>query len=72
MTSSLVKPSIFILGLDLAGIFCVILLMLLPALLAWRGRYIKKTASGYQVWGGKALVLLQIIVSAGLLIFGVM
>ncbi len=67
----LLFPSIFILGLSLAGIFCVILLLLLPALMVFSGRYLKKSATGYRVWGGVSLVVLEVIVALGLLAVGV-
>ena len=58
-------PSIFILGISYAGIFCIILLALLPALMAYGGRYNKKIAHGYQVKGGKiALLILIVLISA--------
>lgn len=56
-------PGIFIAALSYAGIYCVVLLMLLPALMAWSGRYRKNIARDYQVWGGKFLLLFLIIVS---------
>lgn len=61
-------PGAFISALSYAGIFCVILLALLPALMAWFGRYHKKIAQGYQAMGGKTLLLLIIVLS--LLIIG--
>jgi len=65
-------PAGFILGLRYAGVFCVMLLLLLPALMTWSGRYITKIASGYKVKGGAAALLLAIIVPAILLVFGIM
>lgn len=50
-------PHAFIMALSYAGILCAILLILLPAMMAWSGRYIKKCALGYQVAGGKPLLL---------------
>jgi len=48
-------PGIFIAALSYAGLFCVILLLLLPALMVWSGRYIKKIAkeNSYRIAGGK-------------------
>lgn len=60
----LVKPGIFIAALAYAGIYCVILLVVLPALMAWQGRYRKNIARGYQVFGGKPLLVILFIVSA--------
>lgn len=50
-------PHIFIKALSYAGVLCAILLILLPAMMAWSGRYIKKYPSVYQVIGGKFLLL---------------
>lgn len=49
-------PNVFINALSYAGILCVILLILLPVMMVWSGRYIKKCAMGYQVSGGKFLL----------------
>ncbi len=40
-------PGIFISALSYAGVFCVILLLLMPALMLWSGRYIKNIASAH-------------------------
>jgi tyrosine-specific transport protein len=56
-------PSLFVKALGYAGILCVILLVLLPALMVYSGRYVKKIASGYQVIGGKPLLILLIVLS---------
>lgn len=65
-------PGAFIIGLKYAGIFCVILLILLPALMAWSGRYIKKIANGYEVIGGRWLLIAEIIIAAFLLYYGIL
>ncbi len=62
-------PDVFIIGLNYAGIFCVVLLMLLPALMVWSGRYVTKLASGYEVTGGKLFIILEILISLALLVF---
>lgn len=67
----LVYPNAFILGLHFAGIFCVLLLLLIPALMVWSGRYVKKIASGYRVWGGWPTLALMIVLYVGLLIYSV-
>ena len=64
-------PGAFIKGLSYAGLFCVILLMLLPALMAWSGRYVKKIAHGYQLKGDKILIAIELVVAISLLVFGV-
>lgn len=50
-------PNAFVTALQYAGIYCLVLLILLPAWMAWRGRYVKGLASGYKVFGGKSLLL---------------
>ena len=62
-------PGIFIMGLSYAGIFCVLLLMLLPALMVWSGRYVKNIAGGYEVIGGKPFIIVEIIIAVALLVF---
>ena len=59
----LVYPGAFITALAYAGIYCVILLILLPTLMVWFGRYRKNIAKGYQVAGGKFLLVFLMIVS---------
>lgn len=54
-------PSIFVKALGYAGICCIVLLVLLPALMAWSGRYHKNFVSHYQVTGGRLSLLLLII-----------
>lgn len=62
-------PSIFVKALGYAGIFCVVLVVLLPALMVWSGRYHKKfDTTRYQVMGGKMSVILVMLI--GLLIIG--
>lgn len=63
-------PNIFVKALVYAGVLCVVLLMLMPGVMAWSGRYIKKTASGYQVWGNQWILSLEIVLSTGLALFG--
>jgi len=58
-----VDPGIFIAALAYAGIYCVVLLIILPALMVWRGRYHKKIATGYQVFGGKPLLFFLLVMS---------
>lgn len=65
----LVDPGIFIKGLEYAGVFCVALLILLPALMVWSGRYIRKISSGYQVVGGKPFVIVEMLLAIMLLLF---
>lgn len=58
------NPHVFLGALELAGAYGVmILLVLLPALMVWRGRYVLGLSGEYQVRGGKALLLFVSMVS---------
>jgi len=59
----LIDPRLFLAALSYAGIFCVILLMLLPQLMAWGARYHCQLRSPYQVMGGKPLLAVSIVAS---------
>lgn len=61
-------PHAFIMALSYAGVLCAILLVLLPAMMAWSGRYIKKCALGYQVAGGKPLLLSLMLIALFIII----
>lgn len=63
-------PNIFIKALEYSGLYCLILLILLPAWMAWNGRYRKHIAHGYQVYGGKYLLLGLMIFALGMSIWG--
>ena len=61
---SLFYPAIFVTALSYAGIFCLILLLLLPALMAWSGRYRRDSVdSTVSVWGGKFALLFTILIA---------
>lgn len=59
----LIDPGIFIKALSYAGVYCIVLLIILPTLMVWRGRYHKRIAKGYQVFGGKLLLFALLIIS---------
>ena len=65
-----ISPDIFLKALGYGGIFCIILLGLLPLLMVWGGRYVKKIATGYQVWGGKVTLSLGLAFAIILMILG--
>lgn len=65
------EPGLFMTGLAYAGIFCVVLLILMPALMVWRGRYIKGLPNTYRVFGGRALVVLELLLAVLLVVCGV-
>ena len=69
LTIVLFYPGAFIGALSYAGIYCAILFIILPTLMAWRGRYSKNPLSqGFKLKGGKPLLFLLGII--GLLFVG--
>jgi tyrosine-specific transport protein len=56
-------PRAFILFLSIAGLCCVLLQALMPAMMAWRVRYHQKREMTYQVIGGKPALLLAMMAS---------
>jgi tyrosine-specific transport protein len=63
-------PNAFIKALQYAGIYCVILLIFLPAWMAWSGRS-KGFTNGFTVPGGKTLLAILMIFSLALIVQGV-
>ncbi len=61
-------PKAFLLALSYAGIFCILLLVILPILMVWCGRYRKSIASGYQVFGGKWLLAVLMLISIAFIV----
>lgn len=57
-------PNAFIKALEYAGVYCIILLILLPAWMAWHGRYDRHYPSNFKVFGGKVLLGFLILFSA--------
>ncbi|MBA3535653.1 MAG: amino acid permease [Tatlockia sp.] len=64
-------PNAFIQTLQYAGIFATILLILMPAWMAWCGRYRRDIAKGFTVRGGKPLLGFIIIFSVILILLGI-
>lgn len=62
----------FIQLLNYAGIFCVIVMVLLPAVMVFSGRYWKKMATGYQVCGGIITLTAVIVLTIMALVWGIM
>jgi len=63
-----IYPNLFLKALNFAGGICAVILFgILPALMAWKSRYIQNHQPAYQVFGGKR-VLMAIIIF-GLCIF---
>lgn len=65
-------PNAFIKALEYAGIYCVVLLILLPAWMAWNGRYRRGLSNGFTVPGGKTLLIGMFIFSVLMLVKSVM
>lgn len=64
-------PNAFIKALEYGGIYCIILLMLLPAWMVWCGRYQRHINGGFRVPGGRGLLLILIFLSLGLIPWGI-
>ncbi len=64
-------PNMFIKALEYAGISATVLLILLPAWMAWSGRYRKKIAQGFTVPGGKVLLGVIIVFALILIIHSI-
>lgn len=62
----------FLTALHYAGVFAAVLLVIYPALMVWSGRYCLKTASGYQVRGGKGLVILTLLFGLGVIMLEIL
>ncbi|HEX4044321.1 MAG TPA: aromatic amino acid transport family protein [Gammaproteobacteria bacterium] len=62
-------PNAFIKALEYAGIYCIILLIFLPAWMAWCGRSQHQQAEGqhFKVPGGKFLLAAMMIIAAALI-----
>lgn len=61
-------PTIFIKALTYAGIYCMILLVIMPVMMAWQSRYRKNLPSQYQVWGGKPALVISIVVGTAMMV----
>ncbi len=60
-------PNAFIKALEYAGIYSIILLILLPVAMAWGGRYFKKLTSPYHVKGGKLLLSIVFVLGGAMM-----
>jgi tyrosine-specific transport protein len=63
----LLSPGVYLTALEYAGICCVILLLLMPALMAWRGRSVGGAEQHLFLPGGNAVLSLVILVAFYLL-----
>lgn len=65
-------PHAFLRGLQYAGLCVFVLMVLLPPLMAWRGRYHRELAQdSYRVGGGKFLLALLVIFATLMIGFGI-
>jgi len=72
MVIVLLWPNIFIRALSYAGIFCVLLLIILPLLMLYSGRHIKKISHKDHTWLSRVVILATIIFAVcvlGIVIF---
>ncbi|HJO95772.1 MAG TPA: aromatic amino acid transport family protein [Victivallales bacterium] len=65
-------PKMFVLALSYAGILVVILSILLPSFMVWNGRYKKGISKNYKVFGGKFILIFEIVLGFGVLIIGIL
>lgn len=63
LTIVLLDPHLFLIGLSYAGVCCTILLVLLPALMVYSGRYCKDLATARVFPGGRVLLMMLVLVS---------
>ena len=66
---SIVIPGLFIKALEYAGLYCIILLIFIPAWMAWCGRYHRMSTSAFTVPGGKPLLGMLMGISLVLIIY---
>lgn len=65
---SILFPKIFFAAINFAGGVCAVVLFgILPALMVWLGR--KKQSGSYQVWGGKSLLIMILLVAVFILFY---
>lgn len=72
VTVAIVIPGLFIKALEYAGLYCIILLIFIPAWMAWCGRYRRMSTSAFTVPGGKPLLGLIMGISLVLIIYVLM
>lgn len=68
----LLAPGIFIKALSYAGFFCIFLLILLPIMMLYKGRYHQKLPQNIIVPGGKVVLILAGVIAVVLLILQLM
>jgi tyrosine-specific transport protein len=65
-------PSIFYQALSFGGIIAVILFGLFPVMMAYKGRYIDKKKSSYQLFGGKITLIFLTIFSLFIILYRIL
>lgn len=66
---TILYPRLFLKALGLAGGLADVLLFgIIPALIIWVGRYVKKVEAPYRVAGGKAFLIIILLLSIGILL----
>ncbi len=63
-------PGAFILALQYAGSFCIILLALLPIFMVWRGRYHLNIQADFRLPGGKPALSIALVLALVALVVG--
>ncbi|MDR3491201.1 MAG: aromatic amino acid transport family protein [Gammaproteobacteria bacterium] len=63
LTIALFYPGAFIVGLSYAGVCLAILIIILPALMVWVGRYKNEIKADYRVIGGKLPLVIVMVVA---------
>lgn len=63
-------PNAFIKALEYGGLYCIILLMFLPAWMVWCGRYRRHINKGFRVPGGRILLTTLLLLSLWLIFWG--
>jgi tyrosine-specific transport protein len=67
---AILYPHIFLEALNFAGGICTVVLFgMMPVMMVWKGRYIKKITSEYRVFGGKALLVVIFTVALFIALF---
>lgn len=65
-------PGTFVTALKYAGVYCIVLLILLPAWMAWVGRYKRSLTTHFTVPGGKPLLIVLILFSCVMIVKALM
>ena len=64
------KPYMFLVAMSFAGVCCIVILVFLPACMAWAGRYQKQFTGPMTLLGGKITLALIIVLALCLFTLG--